>query len=148
MLNSISACTQEKWLQCASCQCCQGWRHSDNSSATRIRGCCAGRFHYHSQAPAGNIAIVGIIASNYITLPIILQDILSSEQQHWLQHMLYAPYRIYCGAAGCLDETHDEAKGLSGAVIWFGFQLLHLLECTLPWLIHALAVTVLGYYLL
>lgn len=82
---------------------------------------------------SGDIAVNGVVASNYIALPSTssrsssnnserLQAWLSLEQQHWLQHAAYAPYRLYCQTAvgdGCRNETYDETTGLSAAVTWW-----------------------------
>lgn len=71
----------------------------------------------------------GIIASNYIALPPALQKLVSFEQQHWLQHAAYVPYRLYCstGTAHCGTEHQDEATGYSkGTIMWL--PLLHWLE--------------------
>ena len=57
---------------------------------------------------------------------------MSFESQHWLQHLAYLPYRLYCGTAGCQNETYHGETGLSGAVtMWF--PLLHLVEASLSW---------------
>ena len=59
---------------------------------------------------------------------------MSFEQQHWMQHAAYAPYRLFCqfvSSSSCQDETYDESSGLSKAVmVWL--PLLHWVEmsCT------------------
>ena len=74
----------------------------------------------------GDIVVNGIAASNYIALPSAFQTLLSFEQQHWIQHAAYVPYRLYCLVLGC-RETRDEATGLSvGIVMWI--PLLRWLE--------------------
>jgi len=98
---------------------------------------------YSPFTTTGNIVVNGAVASNYIALPAVFQDVTSFEQQHWLQHVAYTPYRLYCGTAGCQDEAYDEVTGLSGAVmIWL--PLLHFWESVLPWAAHVLAAG-LGY---
>jgi len=95
---------------------------------------------------SGDIVVNGVVTSNYISFPSAFQGFLSFEQQHWLQHMAFAPYHLYCGDAGCKDETYDETTGLSKAVmIWL--PLFHFLEHVLPWMTHFVAVVLgLGYY--
>ena len=71
---------------------------------------------------SGDIVVNGIVASNYVALPSTsrLQSRLSSEQQHWVQHAAYAPYRIYCQTIGdCQNETYHETTGLSAVVMWW-----------------------------
>ena len=66
----------------------------------------------------GDIVVNGVAASNYIALPPVLQNLLSFKVQHWMQHVAYMPYRIFCGATGgCKQETYDESTGLSKAVV-------------------------------
>jgi hypothetical protein len=72
----------------------------------------------------------GLAASCYIALPPALQDMMSFEQQHFVQHLAYTPYRLYCGALNCRDETYDEATGLSKAVMMW-LPLLYVVELAL-----------------
>jgi len=83
----------------------------------------------------GNLVVNGIAASNYVALPAPLQSpqSISFEQQHWLQHAAYAPYRFLCRTTAafntnyCQRETYDEETGYSRAVtLWL--PLLHWLE--------------------
>jgi len=77
----------------------------------------------------GDIVVNGVAASNYIALPPAFQKLGSFEQQHWLQHAAYVPYRLYCstGIGHCGGEHKDEATGYSkGTTMWL--PLLHWLE--------------------
>jgi len=100
---------------------------------------------YSPFTTAGNLVVNGVVASNYIALPAAFHTVASIEQQHWLQHVAYAPHRLYCGASGCQDETYDEMTGLSMAVVvWL--PLLRFLEYVLPWVAHAIAAS-LGHWI-
>lgn len=80
---------------------------------------------YPPFAAKGDIAVDGIIASNYMSLPLAFQDLVSFEQ-HLRQHAAYA-YRLYCRLVGCMDDTYNKATGLSNAVtMWL--PILHWLE--------------------
>ena len=97
---------------------------------------------------SGDIVVNGVVASNFIALPSSFQKYLSFEQQHWMQHAAYTPYRLYCGWVGCEDETYDDATGLSKAVtMWL--PLLHWLELhsqvILPSFLYLVAVP--GYWI-
>jgi len=77
----------------------------------------------------GDIAVNGVIASNYIALPPAFQKLGSFEHQHWLQHAAYVPYRLYCSTSigHCGGEHQDEVTGYSkGTTMWL--PLLHWLE--------------------
>ena len=90
----------------------------------------------------GSIVVNGVTASNYIALSPAFQAAMSFESQHWLQHLAYLPYRLYCGTAGCQNETYHGETGLSGAVaMWLPF--LHWVEAFLSWSLsaHGLAAT-------
>ena len=76
---------------------------------------------------SGDIAVNGIVASNYIALPPAFQKRISFDQQHWIQHGAYAPYRIYCLAVGCDQEARDEVTGFSIGTT-MGLPLLRWLE--------------------
>lgn len=105
---------------------------------------------------SGDIVVTenNIVASNYIALPPAFQEPhwLSLEQQHWLQHVAYTPYRWYCIhylGNGCQNETYHPDTGLSLAVrAWLpvlglaeGFALnIHIL--------HLAAAAVFGFYLI
>lgn len=74
----------------------------------------------------GKIAVGGVIASNYVALPCAFHGVLTYQQQHWMQHVIFTPYRLYCGFVGCNDETYGEF-GFSRAVeVWL--PVLHWLE--------------------
>jgi len=76
---------------------------------------------------AGNIVVNSVVASNYIALPSPssnsnkgLQSRLSLEQQHWLGHAAFAPYRVFCQTIGdCQNETYNETTGLSAVATWW-----------------------------
>ena len=112
---------------------------------------------------SGTIIVNGIATSSYIALPPAFQSTLSFEDQHWLQHAAFLPYRLFCGLIGCNGETHDPVTGLSKAVT-FWLPLLHWLESKQPRIVQGmlllvtmllnascavllLAAVVLGYYL-
>ena len=76
---------------------------------------------------SGNMMVNGIATSNYVALPPKFQQHLSFEEQHWLQHAAYTPYRGYCALVGCSNEKRDDTTGLSNAVV-FWLPLLHLME--------------------
>lgn len=77
---------------------------------------------------SGSLSVNGIVVSNYVALPSTLfRSSDTFEQQHWLQHAAYLPYRVYCGFSGCEGEHYDEKSGLSQAVM-FWIPLLHWLE--------------------
>ena len=77
---------------------------------------------------SGSLSVNGIAVSNYVALPSTLfRSSDTYEQQHWLQHAAYLPYRVYCGISGCEGEHYDEKSGLSQAVM-FWIPLLHWLE--------------------
>ena len=96
---------------------------------------------YSPFTTTGSIAVNGVVASNYIALSPAFQAVMSYEQQHWLQHLAYMPYRFYCGMAGCHVETYDEVTGLSRAVMMW-LPLLHFVEAVLPWMAHLMASVV------
>ena len=98
---------------------------------------------YAPATTTGTIVVNGVVASNYIALPAAFAVLASFDRQHWLQHMAYAPYRLYCGATGCPNETYDSVTGLSPAVMaWL--PVLYMFEWTLVWSSHLVAA-VLGY---
>ena len=77
---------------------------------------------------SGDVQVNGVPASNYIALPAVFQEQITYQQQIWLQHTAYAPYRYYCRWVGCHgDDNHDEETGHSRAVK-FWLPLLHWLE--------------------
>lgn len=76
---------------------------------------------------SGDIVVNGIAASIFVTLPPAFQSNFSLENQHWLQHTSFAPYRIFCSVFDCKDETYDKETGLSQAVM-FMLPLLHSIE--------------------
>jgi len=94
----------------------------------------------------GNLVVQGIQTSNYLALPPALAQQLSYEQQHWLQHLAYAPYRLYCQYSTCQKETYHEVTGLSGAVqMWL--PVLYAVErWGLPTVTTALALVVVGLW--
>jgi hypothetical protein len=96
---------------------------------------------YSPFTTTGSMAVNGVVASNYIALSPVFQDVMSYEQQHWLQHLAYMPYRFYCGMSGCNVETYDEVTGLSGAVMMW-LPLLHFVEAIFPWMAHIVASAV------
>jgi len=68
-----------------------------------------------------------VVASNYLALPPAFQNHFSYEQQHWMQHLAYMPYRLSCHLMGCNNEKYDKGSGLSRAItIWI--PALHWLE--------------------
>lgn len=70
----------------------------------------------------GDIVVNDVVVSNYIVLPSTFQQAgLSFEHQHWFQHIVYAPYRLYCQLAedGCEHERYDEETGLSKVVLFW-----------------------------
>jgi len=98
---------------------------------------------------AGDIVVNGISASNYIALPPAFQTHVSFDQQHWIQHGTYTPYRLYCLAVGCDNEARDETTGFSvGTAMWL--PLLRWLEdhsrVILPIFLYIVAVP--GYWAL
>lgn len=111
----------------------------------------------------GDIAVSGIVASNYIALPMSFQNnpifALSFAQQHWLQHSFYGPYRFYCGymkgREGCQTETYRDETGLSSAVMaWLPLLsgVDSLLETqwlikTRPMILHYFFAAAVGWYL-
>lgn len=97
----------------------------------------------------GDIVVNGVIASNYVELSPAASDLLSFEMQHWIHHAAYVPYRLYCRAFGCENETYDNATGLSkGIAIWF--PLLRWMEAhpiaALPTFLYVVAVP--GHWIL
>ena len=73
---------------------------------------------------SGSIVVNGVAASNYIALPPVFQSHFSFEEQHWLQHAAFFPYRLFCDLVGCTGENYDKVTGLSNAVtVWL--PLLH-----------------------
>jgi len=69
----------------------------------------------------GDLMVNDVIASNYIALPPTFQQAgLSFENQHWLQHIVFAPHRLYCRLVGVSEhETYNEGTGLSKAVMFW-----------------------------
>jgi len=75
----------------------------------------------------GDIVVNGIVTSNYIALPPCFQrHFLSYNQQHWVQHVTYTPYRLYCLAVECKQETRDSFGFPVGVKMWL--PLLEWLE--------------------
>jgi len=71
---------------------------------------------------SGDIVVNGVVASNYIALPLSDDELLLSaslDQQHSLQHLAHTPYRAFCTwVSSCEKETYN-AKGFSKAVaVW------------------------------
>jgi len=89
---------------------------------------------------SGDIVVHGIAASNFIALPLAFHSHLSFENQHWLQHTSFLPYRVFCGVFDCKDETYNEATGLSQAVM-FWLPLLHSIEKYGQALLQGIAVS-------
>ena len=74
----------------------------------------------------GDIVVNHILASNYIAIPGV-QKYLTFEQQHWLQHTAYTPYRWFCFSFGCENEAYDNKYGVSvGVRSWL--PVLHFVE--------------------
>ena len=112
----------------------------------------------------GDIVVNGILASNYIALPMSFQNnslvALSFEQQHWLQHAAYGPYRFYCRymqkSGGCQTEKYHKETGLSNAVmVWLpvlrGVESLLALDARwwmkmMPTIVHYFLVAAVGIY--
>jgi len=67
----------------------------------------------------GVIVVNSIVTSNYASLPIGFHQHLSFQEQHWLKHAAFAPYRAFCFVTGCENESYDETTGLSMLVAWF-----------------------------
>ena len=72
---------------------------------------------------SGDASINGIATSNYITLPAAFQPYMTFEQQIWLQHVSYAPFRFYCSWADCQGRYYnDKETGLfRGVIFWLPF---------------------------
>jgi len=97
---------------------------------------------------SGNLLVNGMLASSYIALPQKFQRQLSYDQQHWLQHCAYAPYRLYCWAVGCKQESRDISGISVGVSMWL--PLLDWLEehdSILPGLSYAAIVCQLSLWL-
>jgi len=96
----------------------------------------------------GDIVVNGIVASNYVALPPGFQHQLSYDQQHWIQHSTFMPYRFYCLSFGCEHESRDDETGFSiGVTMWL--PLLEWLEGhshILPVFVNLVAVP--GYWAL
>jgi len=75
----------------------------------------------------GDIIVSGVAASNFVALPGTFQKYMSFDSQHWLQHVAFMPYRFYCAAFGCEEETYDEKTGLSKAAM-FWMPILKVME--------------------
>jgi hypothetical protein len=70
----------------------------------------------------GDIVVNGVVASNYVYRD-WLQNMVSGEMLHLLQHGAALPYRIFCCLVGCENETYDESTGFSPWVsFWFGIE--------------------------
>lgn len=72
---------------------------------------------------SGDIVVSNIVASNYVALPVELQDHIGSyDYQHWMQHAALTPFRAFCTLFSCQHETHDEKSGYSKPVaVWMMF---------------------------
>jgi len=90
---------------------------------------------------SGEIIVNGIAASNYVALPPTFQFQFSFEDQHWLQHTSFTPYRAFCNLLGCDGETYNETTGLSHAVM-FWMPLLQWIEKYGPILLPGVAFLV------
>jgi len=80
---------------------------------------------YSPLTATGNILVGGgggVLASNYVSRS-WLKDRVSGQMLHMLQHGAALPYRLYCTAIGCENETYDEATGFSPWVLfWFNVE--------------------------
>ena len=76
---------------------------------------------------SGTILVNGVVASNYIALPTTFQPYLSFEQQHGLQHNVYAPYRIFCHLVADCTPSHENITEFPNSVS-FWFPLLYWLQ--------------------
>ena len=84
----------------------------------------------------GTIVVDGLVASNYVVLPPSFQAVATFEEQHMLQHIAYAPYRVFCALASdaCAKETYDKDTGFSETVtMWL--PMLNWLEHQSPLLL-------------
>ena len=75
---------------------------------------------YSPFTASGDALVNGIATSNYISLPAAFQPHMTFEQQIWLQHFAYAPFRYYCSLADCHERTFNDVEtGLfSGVLFW------------------------------
>jgi len=117
---------------------------------------------YAPLTATGDIVASGLVVSNYVTLPPAFQTHTSFDQQHWIQHAAFLPYRAYCGLMGCENELYDKATGLpKAAAMWMpvleGLEkhsimllvFVHLLVIPAQWAIlnlWTLLAAVLGYF--
>jgi len=117
---------------------------------------------YAPLTATGDIVVSGLVASNYVTLPPAFQTHTSFDQQHWIQHAVFVPYRAYCGFMGCKNETYDKLNGLPKAAgMWLPvlealerhsiivFVFVHLVFIPAQWAIlnlWTLLAAVLGYF--
>lgn len=92
----------------------------------------------------GNIVVNGVHASTYVAHQ-ALTPFLSYDMQHFVQHSVFLPYRVYCGFIGCENESYDETTGLSRfAAAWI--PMLNWLEHGQQWLtLVQLFMVFLGY---
>jgi len=57
---------------------------------------------------SGDLMVNGVAASSYVFLDAV-EPLLSPGVQHKVYHMAVGPYRLWCSAKGCEDETYNEA---------------------------------------
>jgi len=88
----------------------------------------------------GEIVVNGIVTSNYVALPPCFQRHLSYNQQHWVQHVTYTSYRLYCLAVECKQETRDSLGFPVGVKMWLPLlEWLEVQEHVLPAFLYFVA---------
>jgi len=78
---------------------------------------------YSPLTTAGNIVVNDVIASVYVNRP-WLNDKVTGQTLHWLQHGAAVPYSVYCaGIGGCQGEIYDKLTGFSPWVMfWYRLE--------------------------
>jgi Hint module len=72
---------------------------------------------------SGDIAISGIVVSNYVAL---LRNWFPHRQQHYLGHFLFYPQRLFCSyfIEACMKEKYINSYGYLAYLIVYGSSIL------------------------
>ena len=66
---------------------------------------------YAPHTMSGNLLVNSVVASTFMALPSVVENIVSFDTQHWLQYTVFAPYRFYCGTLDCKNERYVRKTG-------------------------------------